>query len=177
MGIEVLQGPKGSRVADQNAAEFNLPPEFDRQKWSAYWVEDGPKVQEVAQREWLNGASNVTADGWEVWKGPDKKPRKVVSGKKTYVLTCRLRSVQNSVNAIYGNVGKLRAMAEKREDPVAVDGRRDPGVLGDARLQRIMGQSEIDHEGEVVLNKVDDVQRVEASAIEGREPANFAETT
>jgi hypothetical protein len=175
MGIQVLEAPKGQRqILDQNAAEFNLPPEFDRKKWAAYWVEDGPKVQEVAQREWLNGAQNVTADGWEVWKDQNKKPRKVVSGKRTYVLCCRLKSVQDSVNAIYGNVGKLRAMAEKREGPA--DAKRDPGILGDDRLQRIMGQSEIDHEGEVVLNKVDDVQRVEASAIEGREPAD-AETT
>lgn len=165
MGIQIEEAPKGRRTVEQHAGQFNLPPDFDQKKFAAYWVEDGPAVQEASQREWIAGAGQMTADGWEVWKDKDKKPRKVVSGKKTYVLLHRAKEVQNSVNAIYGNVGKLRAKAEKREGP---DGAKiDPGILGDDRLQRIMGQSEVDHEGEVVLNKVSDVQRVETSAAEG----------
>ena len=76
MGIEVLQAPKGSRgkVPQQHAGQFNLPPEFDQNKWSAMWVEDGPAVQEAAQREWIQGAEvQMTADGWEVWKDKEKK--------------------------------------------------------------------------------------------------------
>jgi hypothetical protein len=128
-GIQLLAGPQ----AQANAGIFNLPPEFDRKKYAANWVEEGGAVEGAKQRESILG-TNFTADGWTVYKGKDGKPVKVHTGagKKSavYVLMFRPKTVQQNVNALYGNVGKHYARAEQTSGAISLaENGQDPGML------------------------------------------------
>lgn len=163
MGIQVLQTPAGSNEAP---GPLNLPPSFNRKKHAAKWVKEGPAVRAAAEREYLHG-TNLTADGWEVWKDEEGKPHKVALQSGTHVLLCRSREVQDGVNAICGNVGKQRLSQERTGETIAGQIPTDPGLLSDDKLQKVIGKEE-DSEGDVKMNPVPGVsnQRVETSTLQ-----------
>src|SRR6187455_1502073 len=108
LGIQVVEGPMSG---SQNAAGmFTLPPNFDQKLHAAKWVEEAA-VPWAKQREPIVG-TNLSADGWEVWKasseeGAKAKPTIVSDGKgRKYTLMFRSKAVQDQVNALYGNVSK-----------------------------------------------------------------------
>lgn len=164
MGIQMISRPKGQPI--ETAGPLNLPPSFDREKYAAKWVKEGPAVAAAGEREWIPGTS-MTADGWQVWRDgktpADGKPCRVPLASGPHILLYRLRSVQNDVNAICGNVGKERLMSERRGETSGGVPREDPGLLSDARIATVLGP-EKQEEGDVVLNPVKGVEysRVEA---------------
>jgi hypothetical protein len=151
MAIEVLKTPVGG---GPDAGLFNLPPEFDRKKYAAEWVESG-QVEMKRQRQVLQQAG-VTADGWEVWKAnPEAEPTIVhASGNKKFVLMCRDINVQRQVNAIFGNVSKSILAREIKGETVAGEGLQDPGMLNEDRLRREIGGVMESGGGDVAPNKV-----------------------
>lgn len=163
MAIEIVRMPKG--MHETQAGPLSLPPWFDRRKWAAKWVKEGPEVEAAREREWLVGTEGVTADGWQPALDSNKKPHKIVLSKGTYVLLCRPQEIQQAVNAIYGNVGKERLMQERRGETTGGVPTNDPGLLSDERLAKVLGPDQLE-EGDVILNKVPDVRRVELQPIE-----------
>jgi hypothetical protein len=151
MAIEVLKTPVGG---GPDAGMFNLPPEFDRTKYAAEWVESG-QVEMKRQRQVLQQAG-VTADGWEVWRAtPESAPTVVhASGKKEFVLMCRDAEIQRQVNAIFGNVSKAILAREIKGETIAGEGLQDPGMLGEDRLKREIGGVMESGGGDVKPNKV-----------------------
>ena len=152
MGIELISGP----TSETNACIFNLPAEFDRKKLAAKWVKAGNAVQAATQREHLIG-TRLTADGWEVWKaGPKGMPHKAATTKEEFVLMCRPRTIQDAVNAIYGNVGKERMMAEKAGETSGGVPMGDSGMLNESILSKYSGERS-DDDDSVKLNQVPDL--------------------
>jgi hypothetical protein len=163
MAIELIQVPLGARASNVRAAGiFSLPQEFDIKQYASKWAKTGQDAASAQEREHLVG-SNLTADGWEVWKrgGSSGKPLIVHAQSGDYVLLCRRREIQDSVNAIYGNIGKERMMAEKRGETTGGVPVQDPGQLGDERLAQVIGRDAVtQEEGQIILNPVSDVKRV-----------------
>lgn len=155
MAIQLLAGPAGSHSA---AGPMNLPPSFDKEKFAAKWVKEGPDVQAAAEREWILG-TNLTADGWEVWKDAQGRPHKVALRSGTYIVLHRSAVVQKDVNAIYGNIGKERLMQEKSGQTTGGVPTTDPGLLSDDRIAKVTGVREDLGEGDVKLNPVGPVER------------------
>lgn len=155
MAIQLIQGPKGQ--ATPAPGPLSLPAAFDRKMHAAKWVKEGPEVDAAAQREWLLG-TQLTADGWEVWRDAQNKPYKVPLKGGVYILLHRLRTVQDGVNAIYGNVGKERLLQERRGDTTGGVPTNDPGMLSDERLSKVLGPEDLG-EGDVKMNPVPDVER------------------
>lgn len=151
MGIQVIQAPQGA--VGETPGPLNLPVEFDRKKHAAKWVKEGPAVAAASEREWIP-STNLSADGWEVWRHPEtKKPHKVALQSGTHVLLFRSRDVQDAVNAICGNIGKERLSNERKGETVAGATPNDPGMLSDDKLNKVMGMEESD-EGDVDPNPV-----------------------
>lgn len=158
MAIEVITGPAGS--SPQGAGQFTLPPNFDTRKFAAKWVLKGNEVSAAAEREYIIG-TNLTADGWAVWKdgedgnGVKGKPHTAHVKKGEHILLFRPRSIQNAVNAIYGNVGKQRMMAEKKGHTIGGESVRDSGLLGEEKIAKVLGSEGLQgEEGDVQLNPV-----------------------
>lgn len=161
MGIQMISMPKGKRFSAQDGAgPLPLPDTFDREKFAAKWVKQGQAVEVAKEREWIVG-TQLTADGWEVWKDEDDKPciRQLASGP--HILLCRLASVQKDVNAIYGNVGKERLKMNRNRQQETTGGIpvNDPGLLDDNQLSKVDGPSNQDEEGDVKMNPVSSVDR------------------
>lgn len=156
MGIQVIQGP--GVVLGETPGPLNLPPSFDRKKFAAKWVLQGPAVDAAAEREWIPG-TKVTADGWQVWRDPStKKPFLVALQKGKHVLLCRPKKVQEAVNAICGNLGKSRLQAERKGETIMGAAPNDPGMLSDERIAKGTGQREDLEEGDVQMNHVPDTE-------------------
>lgn len=155
MGIQFARVARGSSAVEM-PGPLQLPSDFDRQKYAAKWVKEGPAVAAAAEREWIPGTT-ATADGWEVWRSPNtKKPCKVALQKGRYVLLCRDLSVQTAVNAICGNVGKERLLQERAGETIAGQVPTDPGMLSDHQLTKALGREE-EQDGDVKLNPVPDL--------------------
>lgn len=171
MGIEILSVPRGTRQIT-SAGPLTLPVGFDHKKHAAKWVRVGPMVAAAAEREHLVGTENVTADGWQVWKDGENavagKPYKVALASGEHVLLFRDKAVQEAVNAIYGNIGKERMSQERRGETTGGIPTSDSGMLNDDRLSRVIGKEPLE-EGDVKLNKVPNVRRVEPCEILVRE--------
>lgn len=143
-GITPLTGPRGA-----NAGLFSLPPNFDRRIYAAQWAEVGPEAEFKQQPQILQGM-DLQAVGWSIWKDPDsKKERKVTTrGAKgagaQYVLMCRPRSVQQEVNALYGDKSKASVYrARSGESLPAVEGiGKVSSMLGEDQLRKIDGELE-----------------------------------
>lgn len=160
MAIQLIQGPQGQAVAAPGP--MSLPAAFNAKLYAAKWVKEGPDVAAAAQREWLLG-TQLTADGWEVWRNVDNKPYKVPLKSGIYILLYRLRTVQDGVNAIYGNLGKERLLQERRGDTTGGVPTADPGMLSDERLSKVLGPEDLG-EGDVKMNPVPDVKRSRVEA-------------
>jgi len=129
MGLEIIEKP----LSEPDAGQFNLPPSFDRSALAAKWVQKGREVEQARVRQTLIGEPNVSADGWDVFK-VDGKPYTTVTAKAEWVLMSRSREVQDSVNAVYGNVGTKRMLAEKQTGAVSKSETRATGMLSDDAL-------------------------------------------
>lgn len=166
MGIQILKAPAGS--GGETPGPLNLPVSFDRKKWAAKWVKEGPAVAAAAEREWIP-STQMTADGWEVWRDSStNKPHKVALQSGVHVLLHRPRDVQDAVNAICGNIGKERLSSERKGETVAGAAPTDPGMLGDDTLNKVMGIEETE-EGDVEPNPVPgdiSAQRVSKSTLQ-----------
>lgn len=134
-GIVTFDAPSGG-----NAGHFNLPGDFDPKLHAANWVQVGPNVDKAKGVQPILG-TNFGAVGWEVWKYPKGhkeagKPHKVTLSKGEYMLMFRPKSVQENVNAIYGNVSKRHLVRTQTEAiPTAPGATGDEGVLSPARLE------------------------------------------
>lgn len=116
--------------------KFNLPPDFESDKWASKWVENGPEVQEAAQPVYLQHA-NATATGWSIWKGEDKKPCERTVGKRKYILLCRPLELQRAVNTIYGSQSRALANGELKGETNHANPAGDPGMLTNADLRAL----------------------------------------
>lgn len=165
MGIKMIRGPKGS--VGEMPGPLKLPVAFNRKKFAAKWVKEGPAVAAAAEREWIP-STQMTADGWSVWRDPEtNKPHKVALLSGSHVLLCRDRVVQDAVNAICGNIGKERLSSERKGETVAGAVPQDSGMLSDDKLNKVLGMEEED-EGDVEPNLVPgetDAQRVTKSTL------------
>lgn len=165
MGIQVIQGP--GVALGETPGPLNLPAGFDRKKWAAKWVKQGPSVEAAAEREWIPG-TKVTADGWQVWRDSQKKPHVVALQSGKHVLLCRPKVVQEAVNAICGNLGKSRLQAERKGETIMGAAPKDAGMLSDDRITKATGQREELEEGDIQMNPVPDTEdsaRVETPAL------------
>jgi hypothetical protein len=156
MGIQLLSAPLG--VGNEAPGPMNLPMAFDRKKSAAKWVKQGPAVDAAKEREWIAG-TQLTADGWNVWKDGDGKPHTVSLQSGVYVLLHRSRAVQDAVNAICGNIGKERLKQERSGVTTGGVPVQDPGLLSDDRIAKVTGVRENLEEGDVEMNPVPDVER------------------
>lgn len=164
MAIEIVSGP----AAQADAGIFNLPPTFDTKVYAAEWVEEGQVAQK--QMRQVLPQTGMSADGWEVWKlnPKDKRTETHGSGKKVFVLMCRPRSIQNQVNALYGNVSKKLLNSEVAgQSKVAVSATppgqgapaggmqaQDPGMISE---DRVLGRSRNEiEESTQLLNPIED---------------------
>lgn len=162
MAIQLLETPHGQSLA----GIFTLPSEFDTKQFASKWVKRGAAADAViGQREHIVG-TDFTADPWEVWKDGKNKPFSNKARDGEYVLLCRPRQIQDEVNAIYGNVGKQRQLAEKRGETAGGVQVVDSGFLGDERLSQVIGREGAAQDGEVILNKVTPVRRVTTPVIQ-----------
>lgn len=141
MGIELLSAADAQRGT---AGRFQLPVGFNEKKWAASWVAKRD-VNSKQQRQHLLGAG-ATADGWTVYKGEDgdEKITEVEVSEGKFVLMIRPRDVQNAVNAIFGNVGKVMADNERRGNTVAGAALQDAGMLPESKLRQVIGAAEED---------------------------------
>lgn len=163
MGIQLISAPKGS-PSNEPPGPMSLPAEFDRKKFASKWVKQGPAVDAAREREWIPG-TQLTADGWEVWKNEEGKPFTVALLSGVYILLHRFKAVQEAVNAICGNIGKERLLQEKRGETTGGVLISDTGMLSDEKLSKTIGKEEME-EGVVKFNDVPNVERdrVEAPA-------------
>lgn len=144
-GITLIKAPS----TEPNAGIFNLPSQFNRKDHAALWAKHGAEVEARQQREYLQG-SNFSAEGWTVWKDKaDKICTVATRAGETYVLMFRKRTIQDNVNAIYGDVSKRRMIQEHDGATIGGNAAGDTGMLTDQALER----SHIrDFDGEVGLN-------------------------
>jgi hypothetical protein len=165
MALEAIKGPTGT----PDAGIFNLPPNFDRNKFAAEWVEED-QVPFKRQRQTLP-QTGMTADGWEPYKMDGAKHAfTVVSGnKKKYVLMVRPREIQDQVNALFGNVSKKQIRREQTGETVAGAAPQDPGMLTEQRLRSVAGEGSMaGEEADLQPNKIggeDDPAHVGTTAI------------
>lgn len=152
MAIQITARPIGYNMAD---GPLTPPKEFKFKQHAAKWVKEGTDVDAAAEREYLLG-TQYTADGWQVWKDSSGRPFRKTLKSGVYVLLYRDRAVQDSVNAIYGNVGKQRLMEERQQAPQVTPEGAPSQVLDDATLARVIGKDESSEwgEGDVKLNAV-----------------------
>lgn len=150
MAIEAIKVPEGA----VNAGMFNLPPAFDTKKFAASWVDEG-QVEQKQQRETLVG-TQLSADGWKVWKKDAKDDATKVHGsnKKIYILMCRPRKIQDQVNAIYGDVSKKAFNREVAGETAAGEALQDSGILTEQRLKRVVaGEASLAEDSQLPLNE------------------------
>lgn len=164
MAIEIISKPL--RDLGETPGPLTLPVAFDRKKFAAKWVLEGPAVDAAAERQYIPG-THMTADGWDVWRSPEGKPHKVALQSGVHVLLCRSKKVQDAVNAICGNVGKSRLSQERTGETVAGEQPTDPGILNDARIAQVEGGERLE-EGDIRPNPVEsgeDSRRVTAPTL------------
>lgn len=129
MGLEKVKNPGST----PDMGIFNLPPDFPATDYASEWVEDSQVIFKQ-QRQSIPG-SNMSADGWAVYK-QNGKSVKTVSGKgKTYILMFRPRQLQADVNALCGNVSKKRIQREVKGETMAGESVVDSGMLPESRLK------------------------------------------
>ncbi len=131
MGLELIKNPGDY----PDAGIFNLPPNFPVRELASEWVEES-QIPFKQQRQNLIG-TGYSADGWTVWKAdPKDKRTQVTTGKaKVFVLMVRPRSLQNEINALYGNVSKQRINREVKGETVAGTQQSDSGILTEQALR------------------------------------------
>lgn len=162
-GIHVIS----SAQRGPNAGYFNLPPSFDQKKYVAHWERKGAAVDQRKQVQPILG-TNYGSDGWEVWKYPAGhelagRPAEVALKSGAYILMFRPRSVQESVNAICGNVSKRHLMREARGETIAGQPIADPGILTDEKITQGTGLKEFGEETyQIQLNREPSSPKVEA---------------
>lgn len=163
MGIQILDQPH----SEADAGIFNLPPKFPRAEKASFWHKEGTQMLKAQEREHLLG-TKLTADGWEPWKDPDNKQQivKRVCSSGTYILCARPREVQDAVNAIYGNVGKERMIAQKRGQPTTGGVEIDPGMLSEEQLAKASGERIPTDDGEVRFNPVTLDKKIEVAPLQ-----------
>jgi hypothetical protein len=160
MGLELLKEPEGINGQVVDAGMFTLPPEFDTKLHAAEWVDEG-QVEMKKQRQHLP-QTGLTADGWEVFKKSGKPVTVSLSKGRKFFLMFRPRSIQDQVNAAYGNVSKELLRREVRGESltsVGPDGKtrqvQDPGMLTESRLKSEIGGMSETSEGDTQPNKVE----------------------
>lgn len=161
MGIEISRVPV---KYNESPGPLTPPMEFDRDKYVSKWAKEGRDIEMITgQREPLMG-TKFTADAWQVWHYPKGheaagKICKIPLSGGTFVLLYRDKTVQQAVNAIYGNVGKERLKQERLRVTATsdVDPRLNPhdsGILDDATIKARAERESWDGEGEVTPNLV-----------------------
>jgi hypothetical protein len=162
MGIRLVQTPN----SEVDAGVFALPISFDRKEWAAKWVKEGHEVDAAKQPQSIPG-SRLVADGWQVFlEGNKPVKRSCTSG--VFLLMKRPKVVQQSVNAICGNIGKERTMAQlggaKTSGGIELPA-AESGSLSDIDIARQTG-SRRENDGAVILNPVVlDSDRIEQPTI------------
>ncbi len=149
MPIEMLRGPASS----QTAGMFSLPTCFKTEKFAAQWSKVGPDADKAMEKQHIIG-TNLTADGWQIYRDKDKKPVKRASQNGDYVLMFRPKEIQNAVNAIYGNVGYERMVQEKKGETVGGVPVSDFGMLNEAAIVKATGENLSEQDRGVVMNPV-----------------------
>lgn len=140
-GITLRKGPAAQKA---DAGMFNLPHQFDSTKYASRWQEEGNPTEMDRQPEYIKGTPFV-AEGWEIWKYPPdaglkaNSPATVILPKKKYVLLFRPRSVQDGVNALYGNVSKRHLVQEHSGQTIGMQPVADTGMLAPAAIDRHSG--------------------------------------
>lgn len=151
---------------EASAGVFNLPTTFDKQKYAAHWVKKGNAVDAMKAPQPILG-TNYGAEGWSVWQYPNGnlkgRPAEVTTEKSgVYVLMCRPRSVQDDVNAIYGNVSKQHLIKETTGQSIAGQEIADGGMLTDDMIRKATGITEFGGEDTpVLMNRIRNGVRVE----------------
>jgi hypothetical protein len=156
-----------NQTKEPSAGIFQLPKEFDTTKYAAQWTKQGSEVDAAQSPQPILG-TNYGSVGWKVWQYPSEHKlkgqlAKVPVKNGTYVLMFRPRSVQDSVNAIYGNVSKQHLIREQSGESIAGQLVTDPGILTDDRIRQATGITEFGGEGlRVQMNPISSGRQVEA---------------
>jgi hypothetical protein len=161
------------KVGEVNKGSFPPPPEFDRNRFSGKWVKNNHQVSRAQESEVIR-SEGVVAAGWGVWKNPKtQKPciRTVNSG--AYILMFRPKTLQQAVNAAYGNVSKKRMIQEAEGETLSVgtlESGTTQGMLTKKTLDAVAGNrgnAESSFEGQVVLNSLTTVEH--GTSIDGEQ--------
>lgn len=188
-GVRITKFPqlryKGGLNGQNLGGRFALPMEFDQNQFASAFVPDGNEVMAMQTDQPVQGTGYV-ADGWKVWKYPDKqttpklddtgKPTKVfedhpMKGKShkvhsqdahgpVYVLMYRPIEIQQQVNEIYGLLSIDNMTAEARGETIAGAPIDDKGMLNERRLASTHVDADIaaDREAEESLGRSSVVQ-------------------
>jgi hypothetical protein len=129
-----------------SAGIFTLPSDFDKVLYSAQWITKGPAVDAAKMPQPIVG-TNYGAEGWAVWQYPKGhklagRPAEVATRSGVYILMFRPLSVQEGVNALYGNVSKKHLLREQSGETIAGQAVIDPGILSDSRIRAATGITE-----------------------------------
>jgi hypothetical protein len=167
LGIEKFTAPSGF----VNRGRFSLPPEFDSQKFSAKWVEHGPKVVMAQDKEVIQ-SEGVRVPGWAVWKDSKGKPCLRTVSKGAFVLMFQPKALRQAINKIRGNQSRRRMVKEAKGETVTANPQDDKGVLSAQKLQEmgIESSSEPAFEGDVTFNDLSSEAAEEATIIPAKKP-------
>lgn len=166
-------------LARASLSELQIPEEFDQKKFAFKWCEEGPRVTQAQQQQFL--IPGYAVDGWQVAKykkgdhAGDVVKNSLKSGK-TLVLMLRPKILQEAVNAVYGNISKARSQAEQAgttltsPDGTPID---QQGMLTNRRLENFehdqAAQTPIYGPGGLTFNQVKPAESVPFGA-EGLTP-------
>jgi hypothetical protein len=119
---------------------FALPSGFDSVTYASSYHEEGHAVSQAQQSQPLAGLP-FSSPGWAVWQGDDKKPHKVLSGGKNYILMFRPMSIQNEVNEAYAMVSRDRVTNDDEVAKAAAAQYQQPEdkILTEKDLDKIEG--------------------------------------
>jgi len=133
----------GPSDENQNAGQFALPANFDKNRFASKFVKIGNEVRAAEARQSLVG-TGYTADGWAVWKNDAGEYHSVTVADGTYVLMFRPIDIQQGVDKVFGDLSRKRMLSEKRGE--TIDGKpvKDTGMLTEDRLTRILGSEGVD---------------------------------
>ena len=149
MPIEILQQPE----SEVDAGIFNLPKDFDREKYATCWKLAGNAVEKAKERQVLIG-TRLTADGWEVYTEKGKPVKRSTERGGEYILMFRPREIQDAVNAVFGNVGKERMILHKKGESTTGGVPLTPGILTEEQVLRQTGERLSEEDGAVKFNPV-----------------------
>lgn len=153
-----------------SAGIFTLPTEFNSKDYAAQWAPKGNGVDAMKAPQPIIG-TNYGACGWSVWQYPKEhrlgnRPAEVVTKSGPYILMFRPKSVQDDVNAIYGNLSKTHLIREQSGESIAGQTVTDHGILSDERIKKGTGITEFGGETlSVPMNPVSNAPRREASPV------------